>query len=61
MAVAVTVADVVVVAVAVVVSPVEVAVAFSVADDRRCLIRESRSSFFTELGPAGNYIFRQDY
>ena len=48
-AVAVTVAVVVDVAVAVVVSPVEVAVAFLGADDRRCLIRESRSSFSTDL------------
>ena len=48
--VAVTVAVVVDVAVAVVVSPVEVAMAFSVADDGRCLIRESKSSFFTDLG-----------
>jgi hypothetical protein len=31
------------------VSPVEVAVAFSVADDRLCLTRESSYSFFTDL------------
>ena len=53
MAVAITVAVVVDVAVAVVVSPVEVAVSFSFADERRCLIRESSSSFFTDLSLGG--------
>ena len=40
-------------AVAVAISPVEVAVSFSFADDRRCLIRESSSSFFTDLSLGG--------
>jgi hypothetical protein len=35
--------------VAVAVSHMEVAVAFSVADDRWCLIRESSYPFFTDL------------
>ena len=39
--------------VAVALSPVEVAVSFSFADDRRCLIRESSSSFFTDLSLGG--------
>ena len=53
MAVAITVDVEVASAVAVAVSPVEVAVSFSFADDRRCLIRESSSSFFTDLSLGG--------
>ena len=53
MAVAITVVVEVASAVAVAVSPVEVAVSFSFADDRRCLIRESSSSFFTDLSLGG--------
>ena len=53
MAVAITVVVEVASAVAVAVSPVEVAVSFSFADDRRCLIRESSSSFFTDLTLGG--------
>jgi hypothetical protein len=41
------------IAVAVVVPPVEVAVAVAVAGNRRCLIRESRSSFFVDLSLGG--------
>jgi hypothetical protein len=52
-AVAITVVVEVASAVAVAVSPVEVAVSFSFADDRRCLIRESSSSFFTDLSLGG--------
>jgi hypothetical protein len=47
--VAVAVDVVVAIAVAVAVPPVEVPVALAVAGDRRCLIRESRSSFFVDL------------
>ena len=53
MAVAITVDVEVASAVAVAVSPVEVAVSVSFAGDRRCLIRESSSSFFTDLSLGG--------
>ena len=53
MAVAVTVDVEVTVAVAVAVSPVEAAVPFAATDDRRCLIRESISSFFVDLSEGG--------